>query len=36
MIQNVSNHSLAEEEFSVLIKGLSFAPTPTKTFEKNN
>ena len=34
MIQNLSNHNLAEEEFSVLNKGLSFAPTPTNTFKQ--
>ena len=34
MIHNLSNYTLTEEEFSVLIKGLSFVPTPTKTFNQ--
>ena len=31
---NISNQILTEKEFSVLTKGLSFAPTPTKTFKR--
>ena len=34
MIHNLSNCTLTEEEFSVLIKVLSFVPTPTKTFKQ--
>ena len=33
MIHNLSDHTLTEYEFSVLTKGLSFVPTPTKTFK---
>ena len=28
MIHNLSNHTLTEDEFSVLTKGLSLVPTP--------
>ena len=34
MIHNLSNHKLTDHEFSVLIKGLFFVPTPTKTFKQ--
>ena len=34
MMHNLSDHTLTEDEFSVLTKGLSFVPTPTKTFQK--
>ena len=34
MIHNLSNHTLTEDEYSVLTKDLSFVPTPTKTFKK--
>ena len=35
MIHNLSDHTLTDDEFSVLTKGLSFVPTPTKTFKKD-
>ena len=31
MTHNLPNHTLTEDELSVLTKGLSFVPTPTKT-----
>ena len=31
IIHNLSDHKLTEDEFSVLIKVLSFVPTPTKS-----
>ena len=34
MIHNLSGPILTEEELSVLIKGLSFVPTPTKIFKQ--
>ena len=34
MIHNLSDYTLTEDEFSVLIKGLLFVPTPTKTFKQ--
>ena len=34
MIHNVSNHTLTEDELSVLPKGLFFVLTPTKTFKQ--
>ena len=34
-IHNLSDHILAEDELSVLTKGLSFVPTPTKTFKQD-
>ena len=34
MIHNLSDHTLTEDEFSVLTKGLSFVPSPTKTLNK--
>ena len=34
MIHNLSDHTLTEEELSVLIKGLLFVPTPIKTFKQ--
>ena len=34
MIHNLSDHKLTDQEFSVLTKGLSFVPTPTKTFKQ--
>ena len=34
MKHNLFNHTFTEEEFSVLTKGLSFVPTPTKTSNK--
>ena len=33
MINNLSDHTLTEDEFSVLSKGLSFVPTPRRTFQ---
>ena len=33
MIHNFSDHTLTEDEFSVLTKGSSFAPTPSRTFQ---
>ena len=33
MIHNLSDHTLTEDEFSVLTKGLSFVPTPSRTFQ---
>ena len=34
MIHNLSDHTLTEDEFSVLTKGLSFVPTPSRTFQR--
>ena len=34
MIHKISDHALTENEFSLLTKGLSFSPTPTKTFKQ--
>ena len=34
MIYNLSDYTLAEDEFSVLTKGLSFIPIPIKTFKQ--
>ena len=34
MIHNLSDHTLTEDEFSVLLKGLFFVPTLTKTFKQ--
>ena len=34
MINNLSDHTLTEDEFSVLTKSLSFVPSPTKTLNK--
>ena len=34
MIHNLSDQKLTEDEFSVFTKGLSFVPTPTKTFKQ--
>ena len=34
MIHNLSNHNLTEEELSVLVKGLPFAPTLPKLSNK--
>ena len=34
VIHNLSNHTLTEDELSVLPKGLSFVLTPTKTFKQ--
>ena len=34
MIHNLTDYTLTEEEFSVLTKGLSFVPTPIKTFKQ--
>ena len=36
MIHNLSDHTLIEDEFSVLTKGLPFVPTSTKTFKETN
>ena len=35
IIHNLSDHILTEDELSVLTKGLSFVPTPTKTFKQD-
>ena len=35
IIRNFSDHIVTEDELSVLTKGLSFVPTPTKTFKQN-
>ena len=32
-IHNLSDHTLTDDEFSVLSKGLSFVPTPRRTFQ---
>ena len=34
LIHNLSDHTLTEEEFSVLTKGLCFVFNPTKTFKQ--
>ena len=34
-MHNLSDHILTEDELSVLTKGLSFVPTPTKTFKQD-
>ena len=34
MVRKLSDHTLTEDEISVLIKGLSFVPTPTKTVKQ--
>ena len=34
MIHNLSNHTLTEDEFSVLTKGFSFVRAPTKSFKQ--
>ena len=34
IIHNFSDHTLTEDESSVLTKGLTFVPTPTKTFKQ--
>ena len=33
MIHNLSDHTLARDEFSVLTEDLSFVPTPSRTFQ---
>ena len=35
IMHNLSVHILTEDELSVLTKGLSFVPTPTKTFKQD-
>ena len=35
IIHNFSDHILTEDELSVLTKGLSFVPNPTKTFKQD-
>ena len=34
MIHNLSDHTLSDDDFSVLTKDLFFVPTPTKTFKQ--
>ena len=34
MVRKLSDHTLTEDEISVLTKCLSFVPTPTKTFKQ--
>ena len=34
MTYNLSDHTLTDDEFADLTKGLTFVPTPTKTFKQ--